>query len=202
VNELNLLMAAKLKGRASVDAAAAYAGIPAEDAEPQLRQLVDAGFLVGDKQVRVTPEGQTRIRELLAAERATVDGERLGRAYEEFDTHNSALKSAVTAWQMKDATTINDHTDAAYDAGVIERLVAGHESFRPLLLQMIEIAPRLAPYAGRFDKAINGLKQGDHTYVARPIMDSYHTVWFELHEELIGLLGRTRAAEAAAGRAV
>jgi hypothetical protein len=27
-------------------------------------------------------------------------------------------------------------------------------------------------------------------------------VWFEFHEELIGLLGRTRAEEAAAGRAV
>jgi len=28
-----------------------------------------------------------------------------------------------------------------------------------------------------------------------------HTLWFELHEELIHLTGRTRAGEAAAGRA-
>jgi hypothetical protein len=33
------------------------------------------------------------------------------------------------------------------------------------------------------------------------MIDSFHTVWFELHEDLIGLLGRTRAEEAAAGRA-
>ena len=85
---------------------------------------------------------------------------------------------------------------------MLERLAAVHENFRPLVLQIIEIAPRLAPFAGRFDRAITAVQQGDHAYVARPIMDSYHTVWFELHEELIGLLGLSRAAEAAAGRAL
>ena len=62
--------------------------------------------------------------------------------------------------------------------------------------------PRLAPYQARFDHAVEQLRTGDTSYVARPIMDSYHTVWFELHEELIGLLGRDRTAEALAGRAV
>jgi hypothetical protein len=202
VNELNLLMAAKLKGRARMDAVAAYAGISPEDAEAQIRQLVDAGFLTGDQQVRITPDGKGRIDELLTAERATIDRERLGQAYEEFDSHNTTFKSVVTAWQLKDAATVNDHTDAAYDADVIEQLVAVHQNFRPLVLQIIEIAPRLAPFADRFDRAITAVQQGDHTYVARPMMDSYHTVWFELHEELIGLLGLSRAAEAAAGRAV
>jgi pyruvate,orthophosphate dikinase len=202
VNELNLLMAAKLKGRARADAAAAYAGISPEDAESQIRQLVEAGFLTGDQQLRITPEGRTRIEELLTTERAAIDREQLAQAYEEFDSHNTMFKSVVTAWQMKDATTVNDHTDAAYDAGVIERLTAVHENFRPLLQRVIEIAPRLAPFAGRFDRAITAVQQGDQTYVARPMMDSYHTVWFELHEEMLGLLGLSRAAEAAAGRAV
>ena len=35
--------------------------------------------------------------------------------------------------------------------------------------------------------------------VAAPVKDSYHTVWFELHEELIILSGRNRADEEAAG---
>jgi hypothetical protein len=37
--------------------------------------------------------------------------------------------------------------------------------------------------------------------VASPRVDSYHSVWFELHEDLIRLAGRTRSAETAAGRA-
>jgi pyruvate,orthophosphate dikinase len=32
-------------------------------------------------------------------------------------------------------------------------------------------------------------------------VDSYHGVWFELHEDLIQLSGRTREEESAAGRA-
>ena len=36
-----------------------------------------------------------------------------------------------------------------------------------------------------------------HDYLASPLVDSYHTVWFELHEELIELAGSTREAEAA-----
>jgi pyruvate,orthophosphate dikinase len=37
--------------------------------------------------------------------------------------------------------------------------------------------------------------------VASPRVDSYHSIWFELHEDLILLSGRTRAEEVAAGRA-
>jgi len=42
---------------------------------------------------------------------------------------------------------------------------------------------------------------GDQRYVASPRVDSYHSIWFELHEDLIQLAGRTREDEVAAGRA-
>jgi VIT1/CCC1 family predicted Fe2+/Mn2+ transporter len=42
---------------------------------------------------------------------------------------------------------------------------------------------------------------GDSAWLLKPLIDSYHTVWFELHEDLIGLAGHTREAEAASGRA-
>jgi pyruvate,orthophosphate dikinase len=66
---------------------------------------------------------------------------------------------------------------------------------------MLATVGRLAPYASRFDHAVQQLRAGDTTFIARPIIDSYHTVWFELHEDLIGLLGLSRKDEAAAGRA-
>jgi hypothetical protein len=52
----------------------------------------------------------------------------------------------------------------------------------------------------RFADALEAVRGGDNTMFGRPLGDSYHTVWFELHEELIALSGRTRAEEAAAGR--
>ena len=42
---------------------------------------------------------------------------------------------------------------------------------------------------------------GDQRYVASPRVDSYHGIWFELHEDLIQLAGRSRADEVAEGRA-
>ena len=50
-------------------------------------------------------------------------------------------------------------------------------------------------------KTLAGLIGGDLDLLTKPIIDSYHTIWFELHEELIALAGRTREAEVAAGRA-
>jgi hypothetical protein len=38
-------------------------------------------------------------------------------------------------------------------------------------------------------------------WLSRPLIDSYHTVWFELHEELILAAGLTREAEAESGNA-
>ena len=50
-------------------------------------------------------------------------------------------------------------------------------------------------------RASSGPAAGDGKYVASPRVDSYHGVWFELHEDLILLAGRTRADEVEAGRA-
>ena len=108
----------------------------------------------------------------------------------------------MTRWQLKDESTPNDHTDAAYDAAVVADLVTLHENFAPLLDEMVVVVPRLGHYPDRFGSALARIDAGDTSWFARPIADSYHTVWFELHEELIGLTGRTRLDEAVAGRAL
>jgi hypothetical protein len=61
--------------------------------------------------------------------------------------------------------------------------------------------PRLSPYRSRFDNALRRVDAGEQEWFLAPLLDSYHTIWFELHEELIFLIGRTRLAEAEAGRA-
>ena len=75
----------------------------------------------------------------------------------------------------------------------------------PAIVPIIDVVtasePRFARYADRLTGALAAAVEGDGQMVAHPIRDSYHTVWFELHEELIRLSGRNRADEAAAGRA-
>ena len=56
-------------------------------------------------------------------------------------------------------------------------------------------------YRERLERALTKARDGDQRFVASPRVDSYHSVWFELHEDLIRLSGRLRSDEAAAGRA-
>ena len=61
--------------------------------------------------------------------------------------------------------------------------------------------PRAGRYRVRLAAALEHVLGGDLRFVASPRVDSYHGAWFELHEDLILLAGRTRADEVEAGRA-
>jgi len=200
--ELAVLQAIRLKGRGDAAAAAVCVGVDESTAAGILADLAERGLVKGGPAFRITPEGREHLTAALAAERAEVDLTALKAAYADFDQVNSELKAIVTAWQMRDPETPNDHTDAAYDATVIERLGGVDVAFTPVLEQVIAAAPRLHPYRLRFANALQRIHAADTAFVARPLIDSYHTVWFEFHEELIGLLGLSRADEAAAGRAL
>jgi hypothetical protein len=191
----------RLKGRVAPADVAAAADIPEDEATSSLSSLAEAGLLKeANGRYMLDAAGRERQDELLDAERPGLDAEALTSAYEEFDGLNTELKQIMHAWQLRDGEP-NDHSDAAYDQQAVDRLVALNETMKPLTAKIVAAAPRLAPYAGRFDSAIEKVQAGDHSWIARPIADSYHTVWFELHEELIGALGLSREEEAASGRA-
>jgi pyruvate,orthophosphate dikinase len=65
------------------------------------------------------------------------------------------------------------------------------------LPEILTLTPRLKPFARRLARAASAIAAGDGSMIASPLKDSYHTVWFELHEELIHLAGRDRAIEEA-----
>jgi hypothetical protein len=200
-HEFAVLQAARLKGRLSPELAAASCDIDAGAASAVLNILRDVGYLKGELSVRLTPDGRKRLAELVAEERTKTDSEALTRLYEEFDRHNTDLKEIIRDWQLRDGGP-NDHSDQAYDQSVIDRLVALDQGFQPLVARIIRLAPRLHLYLRRFTTALEQIRSGDTSYVARPVADSYHTVWFEFHEELIVLLDLSREQEAAAGRAL
>lgn len=202
-DRIRLLQAVRLKGRATPADLAAASGLTPETATGLLAELAAAGHVEEARErIKITPTGRVALDAALAEERAGVDGAALAEGYAAFDAHNTALKGLMTRWQLKDESTPNDHTDASYDAAVVADLVALHAAFAPLLDRFVVLAPRLGHYPPRFAGALERIAAGDHGWFARPLADSFHTVWFELHEDLIGLAGLTRAEEAAAGRAL
>ena len=202
MSDVALLQVLRLKGRAPAPAVASALGRSEAEAAAALDALVSEGHAEPTNMgFKLTEPGREVLARLMGEERAAIDQGALKTLYDEFCTHNDEFKEIVTRWQLKSDTEVNDHSDAAYDAGVLGRLDALHERFLPVAARAAELVPRLTTYPPRFSAAIENVRAGQHEFVARPMIDSYHTVWFELHEELIEAAGLTRADEAAAGRA-
>ncbi|MCW2721752.1 hypothetical protein [Pseudonocardia sp.] len=201
MDELAVLRIVAVKGRVAAAEVADSLGLDVSDVGRLGDRLVaDGAFKETLRGWRLSEDGRARAAEALDRERAGIDHDALAAAYDEFCVLNGELKQIVTDWQLRDGVP-NDHADTGYDSGVLARLGDLHRRARPLVGRVGEIAPWTARYVARFDRADREIAAGDTAWVARPIMDSYHTVWFELHEDLIGLLGLTRSEEAAAGRA-
>ncbi len=114
------------------------------------------------------------------------------------------MKDIVTRWQMREfkgQQILNDHSDPEHDAAVLADFAALHVDAAAWLEALVPGLPRLGSYVARLGRAAGLVDGGDTDYLAAPMNDSYHNVWFELHEDLILLAGRNRADEVAAGRA-
>ena len=200
MSELTVLQAVRLKGRISEADLAATLDEDSADVAATLAQLTAAGLLVTGKALRISPEGRARLNALLAEERSGVDQSVLATSYGDFRAVNNEFKALVSDWQIKDGQP-NAHDDAEYDAAILSRLDNVHQQVLPVIATVATLLPRLRAYAAKLNSALDKVKSGDTTWLARPIIDSYHTVWFELHEELIAASGLTREEEARAGHA-
>jgi hypothetical protein len=200
-HELPILQAMRLKGRAGTEDLAAASGLGVDQVAAIVSEMVASGAVreVGGNYM-LLPPGRERLSERLEEERGGTDPVAMRELHEEFVAVNLDFKGLAADWQQRDGAP-NDHTDAAYDQQVLGRLPLVHDHVTPILRNASQLVPRLAPYQARLDRALERVRAGDHTWLLRPLIDSYHTVWFELHEELLALAGLSREAEAANGRA-
>ena len=116
-------------------------------------------------------------------------------AYARFEQVNVTLKQLITDWQtvsVGGTTVANDHRDKAHDEAVIDRLGALHEQVEPLLKTLAAKLPRMKAYDSKLFAALEQAEDGEHEWVSDIRRDSYHTIWFELHEDLLRIMGRER----------
>lgn len=116
-------------------------------------------------------------------------------AHERFERVNLDLKALVTDWQVRTvagAAVPNDHSDPAHDRRIIDRLGDLHERAEGVLGALAAGLPRLAIYRGKLARALERAEDGAIEWVSDARIESYHTVWFELHEDLLRILGRER----------
>jgi pyruvate, orthophosphate dikinase len=201
VSRDDLLQALLIKGTAPAEQLAV-----ALSCDPGLVSALAAG-LVADGLAETRAEGcrLTGAGRLAALAIFAADRERLGTdqavAYlEAFGSLDRRMKDTVTAWQVRssgDEPIFNDHTDPAYDAQVLGTLAELHADTVAWMAPLAGAFPRFGRYRARLEHALAAACDGDQRYVTSPRVDSYHSVWFELHEDLIRLANRQRADEAA-----
>ncbi|MEW6471222.1 MAG: hypothetical protein AB1679_03040 [Actinomycetota bacterium] len=176
----------------------AIVGVPAAEARAALGRLVESGDV---KEARgnyvLMPAG----RERLAARygeiyKAVRQSDEFTGTYARFERVNAELKRLITDWQtitVAGQQMANDHSDAEYDNKIIDRLCALHERVEPILDAFTVEVPRLARHKARLNAALDKVSsEGDRDYVSGVRVDSYHTVWFELHEDLLRILDAER----------
>jgi pyruvate, orthophosphate dikinase len=188
-----LLQVIRLKGRATQEAL--EAALQADVEQAVFDQLMAAGLLETTRfGYRLTELGNSRVDELYAQERERA-GPVIDEVYESFIPINDEVKQIVTDWQMRPVggdLTVNDHSDPRHDERVIARLRRTDANVSTALAPLTIALARFDVYLRRLRRALTLVCDGDHTMLAAPLTDSYHTVWFELHEELIILSGRSR----------
>jgi len=197
-----VLHALRLKGFADTGVVAAVAGVAEDEAARHLEKAASAGHATRrDGRISgwaLTPVGRSHHQELIAAE---LDGSGARAAvedgYRRFLGVNNELLTVCTDWQLRD-NALNDHRDAAYDAGVIARLRAVDVKVQPVCADLGQVLRRFGEYGGRFTRALDRVEAGEGDWFAKPMIDSYHTVWFELHEDLLATLGIERSKEGSA----
>ncbi len=198
---LRVLVALRLGALVPAAEVAGRAGVAPEVAEAILRDLGDAG-LARSRQGRtagwmLTAEGRDECHRLVQGEAADVE-EAIRDAYRRFLGVNQRLIDACTDFQLRlvDGEHIpNDHTDPAHDAAVLAEVAGVDQVAAPVCDELASTLERLGGYGPRLAGAWARVEAGETDWLNSPRLDSYHTVWFELHENLLMTLGIERGHE-------
>jgi len=150
----------------------------------------------------LTPFGRDEDAQRCAAE---LDGAGIRDAvdalYRRFLELNPQLLRLCTDWQLyppadnKTPPEPNRHEDPAYDAEVVARLGKVDSAAQPICDELADALARFGTYGPRLAAARVRVEAGEHDWMTKPLIDSYHSVWFELHEDLLATLGIERGSE-------
>ena len=195
--EFDVLHALAVRKSGTAAQLARLLGAPEPDVAEALEKLTASGAVAGARGIVMpTPAGRSTVEAEYAEKFAGLrSDDAFVAAFDRFEALNPLLLALLTRWQTvsRAGTSVpNDHTDADYDAKVLDELGDLHDKTEPVLAKLAAPAPRFAAYADRLGEAYERALTGEPDYVSGVRVDSYHTVWHELHEDLLRTLGRER----------
>jgi hypothetical protein len=195
--EFEVLHALAVRKSGTAEQVARLLGAAEAEVAAALDALTTAGAVAGARGIVMpTPTGRSTLDDEYADRFAGLRAdESFTAAFERFEALNPELLALLTRWQTvsRAGTSLpNDHSDPDYDAKVLDELGDLHERAEPVLAALAAPEPRYAAYATRLGEAYERALTGEPDYVSGVRVDSYHTVWHQLHEDLLRTLGRER----------
>jgi DNA-binding MarR family transcriptional regulator len=196
----SVLHALRVKGFAETDVLAEVLHLDDVAVVRALEAFAAEGLVTRKQGVEVsgwvlTPQGRAEHEKRLADELDAAGARpRVEAGYTAFTALNPVVLQVCTDWQLRDGA-LNAHDDTAYDAEVVDRLASVHERALDMLHDLAAALPRFQGYAARLQHAVDHVLAGRREWFDKPMIDSYHSVWFELHEDLLATLGLERSTE-------
>jgi len=158
--------------------------------------LIESGLISESARgVRITPAGRDAHAVWARVEPGSELEATIDRAYRRFLTINTELIRLCSDWQVRPGGMPNDHKDPEYDWGIFDRLSSIDDRVGPLVSTVARSVDRFSPYRELLRTARQKVDDGGHDWLTSPRIDSYHTVWMQLHEDLLLALGKERASE-------
>lgn len=186
-----------IKKYAQAEAISGLIGVPAERVEQILKEGVVKGTVLDVAgKFSVAPAARVSLKANFGRFYAALrSNEAFLAAHRDFEKINIDLKSLITDWQtlkIGGRTVPNDHSDEAYDEKILARLAKLNKAAERVLKALAAELPRMSVYRDKLDEALDRAESGEISWVSDAKIESYHTVWFELHEDLLCLLGQER----------
>ena len=197
-NAIHTLMhCAAIKKLGTAQEISSLTQLTAKEFDRAMQWSIDTGRLLEvEGKYLLSPAGQMIVRHEYSRFCIGLrDDKRFLASYEGFENINKQLKNIVTRWQTMEIggqRVKNLHEDTDYDHRVIGELGDLHDMFIPLLGGLVSGDSRYSIYGIKLEKALDKAEDGDIQWFSDASIDSYHTVWFELHEDLLRVMGRER----------
>ena len=203
--DLLVLHAVRLSGMADDHQVATRYGLERPATSELLLDLQAYGWVTrvdfaGTGGWTLTDTGRRRNEQQLAAELAAVRAAAVVAAvHRDFLPSNARLLRAARTGSCvrmrSDPLAPNRHDDPDWDARVIDDLTRIGDDLEELEPRLTSKLSRFAGYHARYTGALARVREGDTSWVTRVREDSCHTVWMELHEDLVATLGLQRGLD-------
>jgi hypothetical protein len=157
--------------------------------------LVDAGFVtLTSDGARPSATGLEAHASAIRLADGSAERQATDRAYQRFLAFDREVKRAVTDWQLRGAAH-KTHLDAE-EWAIVDRVRSIHDRVAPVLRELETAVPQFDGYRARLGAALRKIEDdGEYGFLSGITVDSYHTLWWHLHEELLWALGIKRSAD-------